>query len=155
MKSARLSILVVLALTALSAAAMAQSDGAEVYNRCVGCHKSTGLGIPGYAPPLASHIPDIEKSPGGRNYLIQVLLYGLKGNIRVKGQPFNATMPSFSDLNDGEAAAVLNRILTNWGNDKLLPKDHKAIAPGEIASQRAARLTAEQVHENREKLGLK
>ena len=155
MKSARLAILVALVFTALSSAAMAQSDGAEVFKRCIGCHKSTGLGIPGYAPPLAAHIPDIEKTPGGRTYLIRVLLYGLKGDIRVKGQRFDATMPAFNDLNDGEAAAVLNRILTSWGNDKLLPKDHKAIAPGEVKAQRENKLTAEQVQTIRGKLGLK
>ena len=156
MKNARLTILVALAFTAaLSAAAIAQSNGAEVYKRCIGCHKSTGQGVPGYAPPLASHIPNVEKSPDGRTYLIQVLLYGLKGKILVNGQPFDATMPAFGDLNDGEAAAVLNRILTNWGNDILLPKDHKAIAPEEVAAQRKNKLTAEQVREIRGKLGLK
>ena len=155
MKSARLTILVALAFSTLSAAAMAQSDGAEVYKRCAGCHKDTGLGIQGYAPPLVSHIPDIEKTPGGRTYLIQVLLYGLKGDIRVKGQTFHATMPAFADLSDSEAAAVLNRILTNWGNDKLLPKDHKAIAPGEVTVQRANKLTVEQVRKIRGELALK
>ena len=155
MRSARLAILVALAFTALSAAAMAQSDGADLFKRCIGCHKSTGLGIPGYAPPLAAHIPDIEKTPGGRTYLIQVLLYGLKGDIQVKGQRFDATMPAFNDLKDGEAAAVLNRILTSWGNDKLLPKDHKQIAPEEVKAQRENKLTAEQVQKIRGKLGLK
>jgi mono/diheme cytochrome c family protein len=155
MKRARLAILVALAFTVLSSAAMAQSDGADLYKRCLGCHKSTGLGVPGYAPPLAAHIPDIEKTPGGRTYLIQVLLYGLKGDTRVKGHPFHATMPVFGDLNDEEAAAVLNRILTNWGNDKLLPKDHKAIAPGEVKAQRDNKLTPEQVYAIRGKLGLK
>lgn len=155
MKSARLAILVAFAFTALSAAAMAQSDGTEVYSRCLGCHKATGLGVPGYAPPLAAHIPDIEKTPGGRTYLIQVLLYGIKGAIDVKGKRFSATMPAFADLNDGDAAAVLNRILTSWGNDKLLPKDHKAIGPEEVKTQRENRLTVEQVYRIREKLGLK
>lgn len=155
MKSARMAILVALAFTALSSVAMAQSDGAEVLKRCVGCHKATGLGVPGYAPPLAANIPDIEKTAGGRTYLIQVLLYGLKGEIRVKGQRFSATMPAFGDLNDREVAAVLNQILTNWGNDKLLPKDHKPIAPEEVKAQRDNRLTPEQVQKIRGKLELK
>lgn len=154
MKSGRLAILAVLAFTTLSSSALAQSDGTEVLQRCFGCHKSTGLGISGYAPPLAVHIPDIEKSPGGRTYLIQVLLYGLKGEILVKGKRFSATMPAFNNLNDGEVAAVLNKILTSWGNDKLLPKDHKVIAPGEIKAQRENKLTAEKVLSIRGKLGL-
>ncbi|MHB1025088.1 MAG: c-type cytochrome [Desulfobacteria bacterium] len=155
MKRAWMAILVVISVTALSVAAMAQSEGSEVYTRCLGCHKSTGLGVPGYAPPLAAHIPDIAKAPGGRTYLVQVLLYGLKGEIHVKGKRFSATMPAFADLNDGDAAAVLNRILTNWGNDKLLPKDHKAITPGEVKAQRNNPLTTEQVLAARGKLGLK
>lgn len=155
MKRVWLATLVALVVAALSTAAMARSGGADPFNRCVGCHKSTGLGIPGYAPPLAAHIPDIERAPGGRTYLIQVLLYGLKGEIRVKGKRFDATMPAFNDLKDGEAAAVLNRILTNWGNDKLLPKDHKAIDPGEVKARRENKLTVEQIHAIRGKLGLK
>ena len=156
MKSGWLAIFVVLAFTALSSSALAQSEGAEVYNRCAGCHKSTGLGVPGYAPPLAAHLPNIEKrTPGGRTYLIQALLYGLKGEIQVKGHRYHATMPAFTDLSDGDAAAVLNRILTNWGNDKLLPKGHKAIAPGEVKARRDNKLTPEQVYAIRGKLGLK
>jgi mono/diheme cytochrome c family protein len=154
MKRVRLAILVALSVTVLSAAAMAQSDGADAFKRCAGCHKDTGMGVPGYAPPLAAHIPDIGKSPGGRTYLIQVLLYGLKGEILVKGKRFTANMPAFADLNDQQAAAVLNLILTNWGNDKLLPKDHKPIAPEEVKAQRENRLTAEQVLAIRGKLGL-
>lgn len=155
MKSARVVFLVVLLLTALSWAAMAKTGGTEAYERCTGCHKSTGLGIPGYSPPLAGHMPEIDKAPGGRTYLIQALLYGLKGEIRVKGQRFDASMPAFADLSDGDAAAVLNGILTNWGNDKLLPKDHKAVTPEEVEAQRKIKLTAEQVNKAREKLGLK
>jgi len=155
MKGAHLAILVALSFTALSSAAVAQTDGAEVYKRCTGCHKSTGVGVPGYSPPLAGHMPNIEKMPGGRIYLIQVLLHGLKGEIRVDGQRFDAGMPGFDDLGDGEAAAVLNLALTNWGNDRLLPKDHKTIAPEEVRIQRENKLTAEQVYTMREKLGLK
>jgi mono/diheme cytochrome c family protein len=155
MKSARVAILVALAVTALSAAAMAQSDGADVFKRCAGCHKETGLGVPGYAPPLAAHIPEVGTATGGRSYLIQVLLYGLKGELMVKGKRFSSNMPAFADLNDREAASVLNLILTNWGNDKLLPKDHKPIAPEEVKAQRDNRLTAEQVLAIRGKLGLK
>jgi mono/diheme cytochrome c family protein len=154
MRNVRLAILVALSVTALSAAAMAQSDGADAFKRCAGCHKDTGMGVPGFAPPLAAHVPAIEKTPGGRTYLIQVLLYGLKGEILVNGKRFTATMPAFADLNDGDAAAVLNRILTNWGNDKLLPKDHKPIAPEEVKAQRENRLTVEQVLAIRGKLGL-
>lgn len=155
MKRARLAALVALALMVLSSAAMAQSSGADLYKRCAGCHKSTGLGFPGSAPPLAAHAPDIEKTPGGRTYLIEALLYGLKGDILVKGQHYNGTMPAFGDLNDADAAAVLNLILTNWGNDKLLPKDHTPITPGEVKARRGNKLTPEQVHTARGKLGLK
>jgi len=155
MKSARVAFLVAFVLTALPSAAMANTDGGEAYERCTGCHKSTGLGIPGYSPPLAGHMPGIEKAAGGRTYLIQALLYGLKGEIRVKGQRFDANMPAFADLSDSEAAAVLNRILTNWGNDKLLPKDYRAITSEEVKAQRENKLTAKQVYELRAKLGLK
>lgn len=155
MRITRAAVMVAWIITAFLATAMARTDGAEVYKRCLGCHKATGLGVPGYAPPLATHVPRIEKMPGGRTYLIQVLLYGLKGDIHVNGQRFTSTMPAFGDLNDEEAAAVLNHILMSWANDKLLPKDYKAIAPGEVSAQRANKLTVDQVLAIRGKLGLK
>jgi len=51
--------------------------------------------------------------------------------------------------------AVLDRILTSLGNDTRLPKGRKAIRPGEVKAQRNNKLTPEQIHAIRGRLGLK
>ena len=52
-------------------------------------------------------------------------------------------MPSWSSLDDDEIAAVIDHVLTDWDNDKHLPKDFKPIVPAEVAAARAENLDAE------------
>ncbi len=133
--------------------AFAADDGAAVYARCAGCHKATGVGTPGLFPPLAGHVAKLETA--GRAYLIQVVLFGLKGKIEVEGKTYNGTMPAYAGLlNDGETAAVLDYVLSSWGNGKALPKDFAKVTPAEVQAQRAANLTSEQVYLARMKLKL-
>lgn len=138
--------------TALVQGTLAQ-NGATVYQQCAGCHQTTGQGIPGAFPPLAGHVPEILAAKGGRPYLIEVVLYGLQGQIRVKGQTYNGAMPGFAQLSDANVAAVLNHISTSWGNK--LPKGQKAFTAAEVKAQRVKKLTAQQVYQTRQKLGLK
>ncbi len=86
--------------------------------------------------------------------MISVVLFGLQGSIKVKGNTYNGVMPAFSQLTDEQVANVLNQVLTAWGNDKLLPKDHKPITAAEVTATRANKLTAQQVWANRAKLNL-
>ncbi len=147
-------LLVVFALScALSGSALAKADGASVYSRCFGCHKSAGTGIAGTFPPLASHAAKVAISEGGRAYLIDVLLYGLEGKIEIEGKKYDGAMPAFGDqLKDDEIAAVLNHILTSWGNDKMLPKGHKEVSAAEVKARRGKKLTPQQVYGARQKL---
>lgn len=129
--------------------------GAQIFQQnCVFCHGDNGQGRVGAFPPLAGHAVDIIKVAGGREYLVSVLLYGLQGPIKVKGSAFNGVMPAFAHLSDEQVANVLNQVLSAWGNDKLLPKDHKPIAPTDVAAARASKLTAQQVWANRSKLNV-
>jgi len=146
----------VIALSLVLAGQVLAADGASVYSRCFGCHKSTGTGISGVFPPLASHAAEIAKDPGGGDYIIQVLLFGLKGEIQVEGKTYKGMMPALGNqLKDDEIAAVLNYVLASWGNDKLLPKGHKEITADEVKALRGKNLTPDQVHEARQKLKLK
>lgn len=142
----------VFALTcALSGTALAEADGVDVYQRCFGCHKSTGIGIEGIFPPLAGHASKLVRA--GRTYPVQVLLYGLEGEIEVNGKKYNGKMPAFGgELKDDEIAAVLNHIVGSWGNDKLLPQGHKKYAAGEVKAQRGKKLTPKKVFKERQKL---
>jgi mono/diheme cytochrome c family protein len=134
--------------------ALAQADGAKIYAQCAGCHQANGQGIPGAFPPLASHVAEILSKAGGREYLIKVLLWGLQGQIEVKGMKYNGAMPAFAQLKDEEIAAVLTHIATAWGDDKKV-KGFKPFTPAEVKALRDKKLTAQQVLEDRKKLGLK
>ncbi len=134
--------------------AFGAADGAAVYaGRCSGCHKATGAGAPGIFPPLAGHAAALAAAD--RAYGIRVLLFGLTGEIRVGGKTYDGRMPAYADLlKDDEIAAVLNDIFSAWGNDKALPAGHAEITAAEVAAQRAAPMTPEQVFAERSKLKL-
>ena len=63
-------------------------------------------------------------------------------------------MSDHYSLTDEEVAAVLNYVLTSWGNDKLLPKDFKPIRADEVKAQRGKNLTKQQVYQIRKELKL-
>jgi len=138
----------------LGAFALAAS-GQEIYAQCAGCHQATGQGVPGAFPPLAGQLPLIvAKGDAGRQYLVQVVLFGLQGSLTVQGKTYNGMMPPYGHLSDADVAAVLNYALNAWGNDKLLPKEFKPLTAEEVKALRASKLTPQQVMENRKKLGL-
>ncbi|MER3482172.1 MAG: cytochrome C biogenesis protein CcsB [Meiothermus sp.] len=134
--------------------ASAQSGAALYQQNCVFCHGEKGQGRAGAFPPQAGHTPDVLKAPGGRAQLINTLLYGMQGEIMVKGQKYNGVMPAFAQLTDEQLANVLNYILTAWGNDKLLPPDFKPLTAAEIAAARNTKLPPQQVGANRAQLNV-
>ena len=140
----------------IPAAVLAQGDGAKVYEKCAACHRPTGVGKPGVFPPLAGHAPEILNAEGGRDYMIDVVLFGLQGEIQIKGTKYNGAMRPFGEqLTDEEVAAVLNHILRTWGNERVLPKDYRPFTAAEVKAQRGKKLTPDVVRDARGKLGLK
>ena len=110
--------------------------GASTYTaNCVSCHQDTGLGIVGAFPPLAGHIPDLYNADGGREYIINVVLYGLQGEINVEGTAYNGAMNPWAQLSDEEIAATLNHELTSWDNETLL-ENFSPLLPEEVAALR-------------------
>ncbi len=122
-----------------------QPDGAALFGNCSGCHQATGEGIPGAFPPLARHLPAIYNTDGGRSYLINVLLYGLQGEIVVEETSYSGLMPSWQQLSDAEIAAVLNHELAAWGNDALVV-DFVPYAAEEVAPLRGQGLSMSDVN---------
>jgi mono/diheme cytochrome c family protein len=113
-------------------------DGETVYANCSGCHQATGSGIPGAFPPLDGHTADLFEAagdPSGRDYLIQVVLKGIQGEIVVDGTTYTGLMPPWPQLSDGEIAAVLNHILGSWSNGERLG-DFEPYGADEVAAQR-------------------
>lgn len=141
-------------LWGLLAFAAAQTGTALYQQNCVFCHGDRGQGRPGAFPPLAGHIPDLLKVPAGRAQLINTLLYGMQGEITVKGQKYNGVMPAFAQLTDEQLAGMLNYVLSAWNNDKDLPPDFKPITAAELSAARNTHLTPQQVGAARAKLNV-
>jgi mono/diheme cytochrome c family protein len=127
---------------------MAADEGAETYNTiCAACHQPNGLGLPGTFPPLAGHAAAVLARPGGREYLVRLLLYGLEGEIAVNGKTFNSAMPPLGDaLNDEQLAAALNYVLHGWDNATSLPPGFSPFVPTEIAAARGTKMTGAEVY---------
>ncbi len=127
--------------------------GASTYkNSCAACHQENGRGVPAAFPPLAAHVPNLVAKPGGRDYLIRVMLSGLQGPIDVGGQAYSGVMPDWKALGDSEIAAVLNHITTAWDNKARLAADFKPYESNEIASARTDSMNAAAVHALRQNL---
>ena len=129
--------------------------GQQVYAaNCAACHQPQGQGIPGAFPPLAGHAAVVATVDGGREYLIDVLLYGLQGPIEVEGQTYNGVMPAWGHLQDAEIADVLNFIVQLGGEDAGLPDGFEPITAEDVAVERDESLATQAVHEQREALEL-
>lgn len=110
--------------------------GQQTYvSSCQGCHQAEGEGMAGAFPPLAGNMPQLHNAEGGRDYLIDVLLHGLTGEIEVNGETYDNAMPPWASLSDEQIAAVLNHELTAWGNDAELT-DFTPITGQEVAARR-------------------
>ncbi len=130
------------------------SAGQAAYEaNCASCHQATGQGVPGAFPPVAGHAAALYNAESGRPYLINLLLYGLQGEIEVEGQTYNGVMPPWQQLPDGDIADILNYIVTAWeGNEQL--QDFTPYEADEIAELRAETLTGADVYALRQELGL-
>jgi mono/diheme cytochrome c family protein len=127
--------------------------GARTYSiNCAACHQESGAGVPAAFPPLAGHVPALLAQPGGRGYVIRVLIFGLEGSINVTGANFAGAMPAWGQLDDNAIAAVLNHVVTTWDNKQKLAADFKRFEAGEIAAARAERMTAATVYALRQKI---
>jgi mono/diheme cytochrome c family protein len=111
------------------------------------------MGLEGAFPPLSGHAAAVLARPGGRAYLVRVVLYGLAGEIAIDGKTFNNTMPPLGEtLKDEQLAAVLNQVLHSWDNDRALPAGLTPFVPDEIAAARQQKLTAADVYAMRAKI---
>lgn len=99
--------------------------------KCAPCHQADGTGIPGKYPPLAGS----EWVLGPTERTIRIVLHGLEGPVRVKGDVYADVMPTFAgQLDDGQIAAVLSFVRGHqpWGNGA------GPVAESEVAAIRAA-----------------
>jgi mono/diheme cytochrome c family protein len=142
-----------LPLVAGGVAAQAQDgdsaiDGAAVYAaNCSACHQATGTGIPGAFPPLAGHVGTLYAAD--RAIIPLTVLFGIMGPIEVAGVAYNSLMPPMGSIGDAEVAALVNHVLTAWGDADALGGSFEPYEADEIAAWRALALSMPQVHERR------
>jgi mono/diheme cytochrome c family protein len=117
----------------LAGASAAQTpDGASVFSQnCAMCHQSGAAGLPGQFPRLAGRVGPISAKPAGRAYLVDVLTYGMVGQVTVDGQPIIGMMPPFAGLPDEQVAAVLGYLQSLGGAPK------EAFTAAEVTAGRA------------------
>jgi mono/diheme cytochrome c family protein len=103
--------------------------GKEVYEAtCLACHQPHGMGQEGLAPPLVG--TDWMASSPER--LIRVVLHGLRGPIKVKGQTYEMDMPALGVLDDEQIASVLTYVRREWGHT------YSAVKPDLVKTVREA-----------------
>ncbi|MBK5207721.1 MAG: cytochrome c [Polaromonas sp.] len=94
-------------------AAVAAVDGKQVFTaNCVPCHQATGKGLPGVFPPLDGS----EWVGGDERTVVNILLHGVSGELKVMGNTYKGAMPSFQQLSDAELAAVASYVRSEWSN---------------------------------------
>jgi mono/diheme cytochrome c family protein/glucose/arabinose dehydrogenase len=96
------------------------AEGRQKYlNLCASCHGTQGEGIRRFAPPLKNS----EWVLGEDYRLTMILLYGMEGPVNVNGKLYDQPeilpiMPSFSNLQNAEIAAITTYIRNAWGHSQ-------------------------------------
>jgi mono/diheme cytochrome c family protein len=82
---------------------------------CQTCHQANGQGVPGQYPPLAGS----EFTIGGSRRPAMIVLKGLTGPVKVKGQMYGTAVmqPWDKTLTDQKIADVLTYVRSEWGNN--------------------------------------
>jgi mono/diheme cytochrome c family protein len=81
---------------------------------CQTCHQANGQGVPGQYPPLAGS----EFTTGGSRRMAMIVMKGLQGPVKVKGQMYGSAVmqPWDKTLNDQKIADVMTYERSEWGN---------------------------------------
>jgi glucose/arabinose dehydrogenase/cytochrome c553 len=105
-----------------------EMNGLILYNSyCAGCHQRDGKGDNGRYPPLAGS----DWIAGNKDKLINVILYGQQGEIKVNGKTYNGVMPAHGGfLDDHAIASIATYINKRFNNEK------KLVASSEVAKLR-------------------
>jgi mono/diheme cytochrome c family protein len=103
-----------------------ESVGAVAYTRyCASCHLSGGQGDGNRYPPLFGS----EWVSGPKDKLIELVLKGMSGPIKVRGKSYDGVMPAHYFLSDEQVAEILTHIRTrmNHGGKPISAEEVQAI----------------------------
>ena len=92
---------------------------------CQACHQANGQGVQDTHPPIAGS----EWVSGDKDRLIDVVINGLEGEIKVKGESYYGVMPPMPYLSNQEVADVLSFVRANFGNNasKVSPQEVRKV----------------------------
>lgn len=106
--------------------------------RCAGCHVELG------------YVPALFAAEGGRDYLVDLMLFGARGEAVIYGELQSFRHRPFAEqFGDQEMADLLNLMLLAWGNEEALPADAELYSEGEVAAARPRAIAQEEVLEGR------
>jgi glucose/arabinose dehydrogenase len=103
-----------------------EAQGQVAYNRyCGTCHMPGGQGDGNRYPPLFGS----EWVSGPKKRLIELVLNGMSGPIKVRGKSYDGVMPAHSFLNDQQVAEILTYIRTrmNHGGTPISAEEVQAL----------------------------
>lgn len=101
--------------------------------RCASCHQTL------------DYVPELFAAEGGRDYLIDFMLFGARGDAYLYGEWQGLRHRPYGELEDEQIAAVLNLTLLAWGNDEALPEAVELYRPDEVAAARPRQVPQEEV----------
>ncbi|MCC5875664.1 MAG: cytochrome c [Candidatus Sumerlaeia bacterium] len=110
------------------------------HGNCRNCHGDDGSGWDQY-PGLAD-AGRLYMAEGGREYIIDLHLYGLTSDR------WRAPMPAMNTMPDVELAAVINHILVEFSREDA-PEDGDLLHPGDIKERRDRDLSPADVNTTR------
>ncbi len=129
----------------------AAADGASLYSEnCVACHQEGGVGTPGLAPPLVS---ETLKKAGSiqRDYVALVVIHGLSGPIKVKGQLYVSAMPPRADFSDDDVAGLANYVAQDLNG--LAGEQYGSLAAADVAPLRKTTVDHQTLRDMRSMFG--
>lgn len=108
----------------------ATSPGQQLFEaQCAVCHQKDGYGVAESFPPLAGS----EWVTADPEVIVNIVLFGVEGEMTVRGEPYIGQMPEFSALTDEELASILSYVRSSFGNQA------SPVEPALIASVRGQR----------------
>jgi mono/diheme cytochrome c family protein len=110
-------------------------------SNCLSCHRRNGQGWDQY--PGLGHTPRLFGAPGGREYVIDLHLYGLTS------PRWRAPMPPMGHIQDVELAAVMNHVLTHFGDRRAPVPETSLYTPADVAARRGLELSPAEVNRRR------
>ncbi len=110
--------------------------------RCGSCHAEL------------DYIPALFAAEGGRDYLVDLMLFGARGEAFIDGEMQSFRHRPFGDqFDDEQMAGLLNLMLLAWGNEEALPEGAELYTAAEVGAARPREIAQDDVLDGRPGVG--